>query len=150
MIYDRLARIEQYSGISPNLDTAIAFVKKTELRSLPMGKTVINGDQVFLNHFIYSTSPLQPDSEFEDHTIYLDLHIILGGQEKLAVTPASLLHEVGRKEDEDSVIYHGEPSYELPMEAECFALLFPGEGHLPRLVHKSPAEVNKLVFKIAL
>ena len=38
MIYDEIKNIERYRGISKNLDTAIDFLEKTDLNSLPLGK----------------------------------------------------------------------------------------------------------------
>lgn len=46
MIYDMLTNVEKYRGISKNLDTAIDFLVKTDLASLPLGQTEIDGDNV--------------------------------------------------------------------------------------------------------
>ena len=49
MIYDEIKNISRYRGISSNLDTAIDFLEKTDLKSLPLGKTEILDDKVFAN-----------------------------------------------------------------------------------------------------
>ena len=41
MIYDELKNIARYKGISLYLDKAIEFLEKTDLASLPIGRTEI-------------------------------------------------------------------------------------------------------------
>ena len=49
MIADSIKHITLYRGMQPYLDTAIDFLLKTDLSTLPDGKTVIDGDHVFVN-----------------------------------------------------------------------------------------------------
>ena len=53
MIYTKIKNIETYLGISKNLDTAIRFLREYDLNDLGKGKTVIDQDEVFVNHFCY-------------------------------------------------------------------------------------------------
>ena len=48
MLYDRLENIEQYTGLFENLDTAIAYIAEHDLDELPLGRTDIDGDKVFV------------------------------------------------------------------------------------------------------
>lgn len=84
MIYDLLKHIGNYKGISRNLDTAIDFITKTDLNSLPMGKTEVDGDNVFVNVMDAVTKELTAES-YEIHKDYMDIQIDLEGTEVIGI-----------------------------------------------------------------
>ena len=150
MIYDKIKNIGRYAGLSHNLDTAIAFLKETDLSTLEKGRTTIDGDNVYCNHFSYTTAPLSEECEFEEHIEYLDLHVIVSGSETIAVSPAEALTKDKILEDEDAILYKGNPKLLFPGDSSSFLLVYPGEAHLPKLVSGEPCNVDKIVFKIAI
>ena len=46
MITDALQNLDRYRGLHKNFDTAIDFLKSTDLEKLPDGRTVVDGDHV--------------------------------------------------------------------------------------------------------
>lgn len=150
MIYDKKSNISRYLGLSSNLDTAIRFIQTTDLTALPKGRTEIDGDSVFVNHFGYETAEKAADSLYEDHIEYLDLHFPLSGSEFIAVAPSENLQEVEKRLNEDAVMYTGEVELALPVTDQEFLVVYPGEAHLPKLINHQASSVDKLVFKIRL
>lgn len=150
MIYDKLSALARYRGLSKHLDMGIDFLRSTDLNALPLGRTEILGDDVYCNHFAYATEPISPASLFEAHVRYLDLHIILSGCEQVALAPVEALTEVEVRSDEDAIMYRGEAEHAITLEPGRFLLVYPGEGHLPKLAPKDPMDVDKLVLKIAI
>ncbi len=150
MIYDTLNHLDRYQGLSPAIDTAIRFLKSADLNHLPSGRVEISGDTVYANHFSYETAPFSSSSIFEAHQQYLDLHIVLSGQETVGLTPTDQLLNPDIQTDQDAVLYTGVPHESLSLSPGQFLLLYPGEGHLPKLIHETPCHVDKLVVKIAL
>ena len=148
MIYDTLSHLARYRGLSHALDCAITYLTHTDLHALPQGRTEIVGDSVYINHFSYETSAKEPDSLFEAHSAYLDLHIVLSGCERMAVAPIDTLAYAEDRSDEDSIMYTGDAQYLLPLCYGQFALLAPEEAHLPHLLVDAPCIVDKLVCKI--
>ena len=57
MIFCKLDRLGRYCGLSPHLDAAIRFLEEQDLRALPMGRTAIDGENVYVNRFDYETGP---------------------------------------------------------------------------------------------
>ena len=49
MVYDTLENLSQYTGMFDHLDTAIEFIQNHDLNDLPLGKTEIDGENVFVN-----------------------------------------------------------------------------------------------------
>lgn len=150
MIFDKFSNLNRYCNISERLNCAVRFLQKTELSNLPVGRTEILGDELFLNHMIYTTTSKTEGSLFEAHQKYLDLHIILSGYETMAITPIEHLCTREFIASEDSILYSGDIFYSLPLKSGDFVLLYPGEGHLPHLIYKSPCRVEKVVVKIQL
>lgn len=150
MIYDKKSNISRYLGLSKNIDAAIHFIQTADLKNLPKGRTTIDGDEVFVNHFSYTTASQTPESLFEDHMDYLDLHFPLSGAEKIAVSDVQTLTEAEKRLDEDAIMYTGTSQDLLSVSDKDFLIVYPGEAHLPKLVAEAPAEVDKLVFKIRL
>ncbi len=150
IIYDTLANIGRYKGISPAIDTAIHFLQSSDCKDLPMGRVEIDGDTVYANHFGYDTAPLSDDSVFEAHQECLDLHVVLSGQEKVGLTPTEQLNNPQVQTDQDAVLYTGVPQETLSLSPGMFLLVYPGEGHLPKLLNGESCHVDKLVMKIAL
>ena len=148
MIYDKRAELARYVGLSPNLDAAIRFLQTTDLTALPMGRTEIPGGDIYYNHFTYTTALISQASLFEAHERYLDLHIVLSSCEQVALAPVESLDEAEVRADEDSTMYLGTPEYSVTLDQNRFLLVFPGEGHLPKLSDRVPMNIDKLVLKI--
>lgn len=148
MIYDKLSNIGRYKGLSANLDRAIQFICEEQLDNLPWGRTTVDGDEVFINHFTYTTAAKQAASLFEDHAEYLDLHVIPFGFERVLVQDNTKLKEVERRDAEDAVMYVGEGGTSVELNTKMFLLVYPGEAHLPKLIHEMSTVVDKVVFKI--
>ena len=148
MIYDKLTNLPAYRGLSPALDTAIAYLCGDGLHALPQGRTDVDREEVFINHFGYVTGEAEPDALFEAHAEYWDLHILLQGSEYMAVAPLETLTEKHRCTGEDSILYAGTPAYSLPLDSAHFVLVAPGEGHMTKLACRAPCTVDKLVCKV--
>ena len=49
MICDTLAHLGRYKGLHKNLDTAIDYLLSHDLSQLPLGRTEVEGEEVFIN-----------------------------------------------------------------------------------------------------
>ena len=83
MICDALEHLNRYRGLHRNLDTAIdyltAYCVGHTLADLPLGRTEVDGEKVFIN---VMEADLSPDStRLEYHKKYADLQIDLTGGE---------------------------------------------------------------------
>ena len=69
MIYDKLTNMGLYKGMNKNLDTAIDFILSHDLNELPMGKTVVDGDNVYINVIDAKAQPVE-ERAYEIHKNY--------------------------------------------------------------------------------
>ena len=86
MICDTLDQLHLYKGFHKNLDTAIEFLAAHPLDTLPLGRTEVDGDEVFINVMDADLKP-HTDSHAEYHRLYADLQIDLTGGEAGATRP---------------------------------------------------------------
>ena len=79
MIVDSFDYIACYKGLHPNLDKAIDWLNSHTLDALENGKTIIDGENVFVN--VMDADLRDADgAAFEYHRRYADLQIDLTGQ----------------------------------------------------------------------
>ena len=78
MIVDSFDYIACYKGLHPNLDKAIDWLNSHTLDALENGKTIIDGENVFVN--VMDADLRDADgAAFEYHRRYADLQIDLTG-----------------------------------------------------------------------
>lgn len=97
----------------------------------------------------------EPDRAcYESHQIMADVQIVLDGEEYMNVIDADNLapdSECDSESDGNDVKFYCEtpdPTARVLLRPGVFALLLPGEAHMPCLAVERPSPVKKLVAKI--
>ena len=148
MIYDEIKNVSRYRGISENLDIAIDFMEKTDLKSLPLGRTEICGDRVFAN-VMEAQARDEEKLNFEIHRKYMDIQIDLEGTEAILVG----LGEVQEKEpfspEKDFGSCTAEKSARMVMGEGRSIICIAQEPHLPGAAALRERYLKKCVIKVA-
>lgn len=147
MIYDALDHIDRYSGSFPRLDRAIRWILETDLKCLTLGRTDIDADDVFVNVF-FSDCRAPQDAEFEIHSSYLDLQIVLEGRERFEVACDGLQPVRAYDAAKDVAFCSAQTQCSGILDALHFVLFMTEEAHKPSLIVDGHAKVRKAVFKI--
>ena len=137
MIYAKNADALAYRGIHPNLDLALEHI--TELK----------GDLVYCTRFTYETIP-QEESFFEAHRRYLDIHIMVEGEERVDVNRPEDLKLTDAQEGNDFYAYQGESWHSTVLKPGEFLVVFPGDAHRIKVQVDGPKTVSKAVFKVCI
>ena len=146
MIFCKQKDLSRYLGLSHNLDTAIHFLLETDLNTLQMGKNIVDGDVVYINRFDYDTVS-EPITE--GHLRYIDIHIVLEGEEIVAVADTSVLIEIERKEYEDYIGFSGQFQSMNTMRPGDVLICFPEDAHSPKRISRNTScHVKKAVVKV--
>lgn len=144
MILDYLHRAEQYDGVWPNLMAGINFARS--LLDAPLGNYDFQGGFVMIQEF--DTVPLE-EKLFEVHREYIDIHIVLEGEEILEYEDmANLSPSVPFFTTGDIGMMAGS-GQTVRIKKGMFCLVFPHDGHKPGCCEKTPAKLKKMVVKIA-
>lgn len=150
MIYGKVAQIERYKGIHPNVDKAINWiVSEMKLEDAPLGVTKIDGDDVYVNRFDYTTQPAE-ELLFEAHEKYADVHLLLSGEEAIHVSDVVDLVEEKREVESDYIGCSGESQCVCLMRPGYFLLVFPEDAHKVKASYQKETAVQKAVVKIKM
>ena len=99
MIYGEIKDLNQYKWISKNLDKAIEYILNEEYKKGIPGKNIIDGDNLYFNYPDCAITKEVKEGFLEGHKKYIDIHIVISGEENLGYTPRS---EVKVKKEYDS------------------------------------------------
>lgn len=149
MIYDTINNLACYKGIHPNLDRGLTFLEETLLADLPLGKTIIDGDKVFVN---IMETPLQAASEgqFEFHEKYLDIQLDLTGEEMIGIGFSMIDHSREYDEKNDFGIIGCQKELFFPLGTDRFIICMPKEPHKPGIRGQLSKNVKKCVVKVLI
>lgn len=159
MIVGKLKDIYRYKGISKNIDTAINYILEKGidgLLALPKGKTEIAGTNVYVNRDTYVAKD-KKDTFFENHQNYMDLQVVLKGNEYFAYTDISnpeLKVTTEYNPEKDVTKYNGGDVDSVKNSQwfvlnEGYALVYTEDVHLAKC-DVDGGIVEKAVFKIKI
>ena len=150
MIYAKNADALAYRGIHPNLDLALEHITPEFLVSLRDNQRVeLKGDLVYCTRFTYETIP-QEESFFEAHRRYLDIHIMVEGEERVDMNRPEDLNLTDAQEGNDFYAYQGESWHSTVLKPGEFLVVFPGDAHRIKVQVDGPKTVSKAVFKVCI
>ena len=150
MIYAKNADALAYRGIHPNLDLAMEHITPEFLAALRDNQRVeLKGDLVYCTRFTYETIP-QEESFFEAHRRYLDIHIMVEGEERVDVNRPEDLKLTDAQEGNDFYAYQGESWHSTVLKPGEFLVVFPGDAHRIKVQVDGPKTVSKAVFKVCI
>ncbi len=147
MIYARIDDLSRYKGVSRFLDMTIDFIQKTDLRMLKQGRNEVDGDNVYITRFDYETMP-EEKTFYEAHTLYIDVHLLLSGEEYIAVSDTGAMKETERDDTADFIGYAGSAQARFEMDSSKVLIVFPGEAHAVKIQRIRPCLVEKAVCKV--
>ena len=150
MIYAKNADALAYRGIHPNLDLALEHITPEFLAALRDNQRVeLKGDLVYCTRFTYETIP-QEESFFEAHRRYLDIHIMVEGEERVDVNRPEDLKLTDAQAGNDFYAYQGESWHSTVLKPGEFLVVFPGDAHRIKVQVDGPKTVSKAVFKVCI
>lgn len=146
MIYGKLDTLPLYLGMDANLDTAIRWLRAHSPAELPLGRTEIDGSQVFVN--VMDAAVRQPaEASYEIHANYMDLQLDIAGCEAFAVACGPTQPKTPFDAAQDFGLVDGAASAQGTLGPQMFVIFPAGEPHMPTLDAGTPT-VRKAVFKI--
>lgn len=147
MIYDKITNIGRYRGISPWLDIAVVFIEENDLAALPAGKTVVSGDDVFVN--VMEAEAKEGDGSYEIHKRYMDIQIDIEGTEIIRIgSPVEGAEEVFSPETDFGTVRCEEAASCIMGEGR-FIICMAREPHMPGVAAVSDHHLRKCVIKVS-
>lgn len=136
-----------YRGIHPNLDMALEHITPGFLSSLGADRVELKGGEVYCTKFTYETIP-DEDAFFEAHRLYLDIHLMLSGSERVELASPAVLEQFDHQGD--FYAYRGEGQHSLILSPGSFLVVFPDDAHKIKIRVDGQETVTKAVFKVKI
>ena len=149
MIIDKISNLSRYVYI-PNVDKAVEFLKNTDLSQLAVGKYDL-GDECRVAVYEYQTKEAEDEILFEAHREYIDLQMVISGEENLYFQSLDIGEEAKPYNKEKDVEFYTASWYNtLALDGDNFALIFPNDLHMASFEIDEAKDVKKLVFKLKI
>ena len=145
MILDKLSAANAYRGIHPRLDGVLDRLNEAFLATVGPETMELEGDRLYVTRFTYETLPRE-ETFFEAHKRYLDVHLMVQGEERVELASPgglTLFEHQG-----DFYAYRGEAEQSLVLRPGSFLVVFPEDAHRIKIQVNGPATVSKVVFKV--
>jgi YhcH/YjgK/YiaL family protein len=136
-----------YKGMNPNLDTAIDFITTHDLNDLPLGKTVVDGDNVYINIMDAKASPVE-ERAYEIHKNYMDIQIDLVGVERIDTGDCTKMEVSDYNEEKDVAKATAVDLAQCLIDPENFIICMAGEPHKPNIAVSKDTVLKKAVCKV--
>ena len=152
MIVSDLNHVSRQAVLSPNLKKAIDFLRSPDLHLLPDGRVEIDGDRVFALVQRFETK-WSATPKFECHQKYIDIQFVLSGEEIIGWAPTERM-EITAADEADKDISFGTVAKgqwtPVHLQAGQMAVLYPEDGHAPKMALRNPSAVMKIVVKVGI
>lgn len=149
MITDLLSNADLYKNIHPRLAAGLAWLRTTDLASLPLGKAVIDGEHLFA--LVQEYTPKGPElGKLEAHRRYWDIQYVASGEERMGwVNLGEATVSEPYDTEREVAFFTGKCNY-IRVPAGSFTIFAPQDVHMPGV---APAEgaaglVRKVVVKV--
>ena len=153
MIVAKRKDAADYRGIHPMLDKALDCLNDEFLSTVGTETVHMDGKNLYATLNLFET---MPDDKlfFEAHRAYLDIHVVLQGEERMDIadTAALSFDEAVSKPENDFYAYTDKnPAHQsIVLKNGDFLVAFPADAHRVKGQVDGPSDVRKVVFKIKL
>lgn len=148
MIFDHLENAQRYYAFHPGFKAAFEFLTRTDLASLPLGQTQVNGTQLLA--IVLNREGKGKDlAQLEMHHKYIDVQLTLSGTDAIGWKPATAcaISGLGLDAGMDVERFQARPDTWIATPPATFAIFYPGEAHAP---FGGKGHLHKVVMKVLL
>jgi YhcH/YjgK/YiaL family protein len=148
MIIDSLQGFERYLSMHPAFPAALRFMTETNLEELTPGRHEIDGNNLYCTIWEGEGKGLEIPP-LEVHDSYIDIHLLLEGNESIGVKNRALCLSENTPYDEgnDTAFYNEPPHNFVNLSPGNIAIFFPHDAHAP-LIGKG--RIKKAVIKVSI
>ena len=151
MIFDSIKNASRYP-FPERLKKALDYVASHDLNALPIGKTVIDGDDIYVN--VMEKDVSSEGTVYESHERFADIHVVIEGIEVFRMIDRQYVKATTAfNEADDYTLFEkigGEPTTVVVHPGE-FVVQYPEEIHLPNnVLPDGPTHLKKAVVKVRM
>jgi YhcH/YjgK/YiaL family protein len=146
MIFDTLENALRYAGLGDGLPAALKYLLETDLASLPVGRTDVDGERLYVLVQEYNTRPLE-QGKWEARRRYIDVQYVASGWERMGFANLRSM-QLGEYHPEKDFQALSGIGNQVDVFAGAFVIFFPEDAHMLGLCVDQPEPVRKVVLKV--
>ncbi|MBI5192324.1 MAG: YhcH/YjgK/YiaL family protein [Nitrospirae bacterium] len=146
MIIDLLKNASLYSKMNRKIETALNFLRDTDLSNIKPGRYEIDGSDIFALMQTYDTKPRE-NGFWEAHRQYIDIQYVIKGTELIGYSNIDHLKSGEYDDAKDLLVLYGDGVF-LEVREGTFVILMPHDAHKPGIAVTTSKPVSKIVVKV--
>lgn len=147
MIFGNIQNLEEYSFLGNEIKECFAYLKENDLMAFEKGCHEIDGDRLFVNVVEYTTATAE-ERFWEAHKNYLDMHVMLCGEEQIDINFIDNMNVKEFVEKDDFLPMEGEKNASVILREGDFLICYPNDGHRTAVKVREAMNIKKAIFKI--
>lgn len=149
MIFGNVKHLEQVWFLEDSVKECFAFANNHDLLSYEKGSHPIDGEKLFVNVAEYTTT--EAEKRFwEAHKQYLDVHVMLKGEEQIDVNFLWNMSLQEYVEKDDFLPMNGDKNASVILRPGDFLVCYPNDGHRTSVLVQKPEAIKKAIFKVQI
>lgn len=151
MVVTDIKHMVHQVSMMTSLRKGIDFLLRSDIHLLTDGRVDIDGERVFALVQRYETV-MTDAPRFEYHRKYIDIQYIVSGEEIIGWAPAERMTITEAYDEEKDICFGTAPTGGITpvyLKEGQLAVLYPEDGHAPKLAADKPSSVFKIVVKVA-
>ena len=142
----KLSELGKYINLTQELKLYLASLTNKKIKQ-PQEININNRD-IYASENIIETQPRDTKS-YESHKKYIDIHIVLTGEEIIEVAPIDALNPSTLYDREkDYILYKNKAGEMYHLKPGICAIFFPQDAHMPGIAANKPEKISKIVIKV--
>ena len=146
MILDSLKNAASVRSLNPLFKQAFAFIQKNDLSKMEPGKTILDGDKLFVSIMEIDGKPPEA-AKMESHVKYIDIQVVISGVETMGWTAIEHCTDAMEPYDKEKDVqfFTNKPTTLITVNPGEFVIFFPEDGHAPGIGN---GPIKKAVVKV--
>lgn len=148
MIVSSLQHSDRIESLHPMFKKVFDYVKTHDLLNTPCGRIELQGDDLFINN-VNPECVAASDQVLEAHRLYIDIHILLEGEETIGWKSIEDCTNETKPYDEaaDCALYTEMASAYVKLLPGQFMIVWPEDPHAPVI---GEGKIRKLIVKVKI
>lgn len=149
MIFGNIDHLNEFGFLEESVKKCFEYMKWHDLLAYEKGSYEIDGGRLFVNIVEYATTEAK-NRFWEAHKDYLDVHVMLKGQEQIDVNFIRNMELKEYVKEDDFLPMDGEKNGSVILREGDFLVCYPSDGHRTAVQVEKPETIKKAIFKVGI
>lgn len=149
MIFGNIQHLDEYPFLEKGIKECFVYLNENDLMTYEKGSHKIDGDRLFVNIVEYTTTTAE-ERFWEAHKSYLDIHVMLRGEEQIDLNFISNMDIKEYVAEDDFLPMNGKKNGSVILREGDFLICYPGDAHRTAVMVDEPSGLKKAIFKVRI